>query len=145
MRMPGVEPGSQAWEACMMPLHYMRCTAIAHSHVRCSLRLPKVNSRLKNPMPLRCMSNYHSAPSSLASSSFHNSIIVATPFHHLHHSLSQCSSSATPFTSHSSRAQDSASTSLYLAVGHSCTLPSRHPERPRADLNRDCWIQSPEC
>ena len=24
MRMPGVEPGSQAWEACMMPLHYMR-------------------------------------------------------------------------------------------------------------------------
>ena len=27
LRMPGVEPGSQAWEACMMPLHYMRfCT-----------------------------------------------------------------------------------------------------------------------
>ena len=25
MRTPGVEPGSQAWEACMMPLHYMRC------------------------------------------------------------------------------------------------------------------------
>ena len=24
MRMPGGEPGSQAWEACMMPLHYMR-------------------------------------------------------------------------------------------------------------------------
>ena len=24
MRMPGVEPGSQVWEACMMPLHYMR-------------------------------------------------------------------------------------------------------------------------
>ena len=24
MRMPGVKPGSQAWEACMMPLHYMR-------------------------------------------------------------------------------------------------------------------------
>ena len=24
MRMPGVEPRSQAWEACMMPLHYMR-------------------------------------------------------------------------------------------------------------------------
>ena len=24
MRMPGVEPGSQAWEAYMMPLHYMR-------------------------------------------------------------------------------------------------------------------------
>ena len=25
MRTPGVEPGSQAWEACMMPLHYVRC------------------------------------------------------------------------------------------------------------------------
>ena len=24
VRMPGVEPGSQAWEACMIPLHYMR-------------------------------------------------------------------------------------------------------------------------
>jgi hypothetical protein len=24
MRMPGVGPGSQAWEACMMPLHYKR-------------------------------------------------------------------------------------------------------------------------
>ena len=24
VRMPGVEPGSQAWEACIMPLHYMR-------------------------------------------------------------------------------------------------------------------------
>ena len=24
MRPPGVEPGSQAWEACMMPLHYRR-------------------------------------------------------------------------------------------------------------------------
>ena len=24
MRMPGIEPGSQAWEACMMPLHCMR-------------------------------------------------------------------------------------------------------------------------
>ena len=24
MRTPGVEPRSQAWEACMMPLHYVR-------------------------------------------------------------------------------------------------------------------------
>ena len=24
LRTPGVEPGSQ-WEACMMPLHYVRC------------------------------------------------------------------------------------------------------------------------
>ena len=29
VRMPGVEPGSQAWEACMMPLHYMRCAIAA--------------------------------------------------------------------------------------------------------------------
>ena len=36
MRMPGVEPGSQAWEACMMPLHYMRS---AHA------------ARVLNPMP----------------------------------------------------------------------------------------------
>ena len=28
MRMPGVEPGSQAWEACMMPLHYMRSASL---------------------------------------------------------------------------------------------------------------------
>ena len=28
LRMPGVEPGSQAWEACMMPLHYMRSSGI---------------------------------------------------------------------------------------------------------------------
>ena len=27
MRTPGVEPGSQAWEACMMPLHYVRSCA----------------------------------------------------------------------------------------------------------------------
>ena len=24
LRTPGVEPGLQAWEACMMPLHYVR-------------------------------------------------------------------------------------------------------------------------
>ena len=24
MRLPRVEPGAQAWEACMIPLHYMR-------------------------------------------------------------------------------------------------------------------------
>ena len=22
MRQPGIEPGAQAWEACMLPLHY---------------------------------------------------------------------------------------------------------------------------
>ena len=25
LRTPEVEPGSQAWEACMVPLHYVRC------------------------------------------------------------------------------------------------------------------------
>ena len=30
MRTPGVEPGSQAWEACMMPLHYMRLQGCGH-------------------------------------------------------------------------------------------------------------------
>ena len=29
LRSPGVEPGSQAWEACMMPLHYVRYVSIA--------------------------------------------------------------------------------------------------------------------
>ena len=28
VRMPGVKPGSQAWEACMMPLHYMRYSSL---------------------------------------------------------------------------------------------------------------------
>ena len=35
MRMPGVEPGSQVWEACMMPLHYMR-HGIFHTFFSCS-------------------------------------------------------------------------------------------------------------
>ena len=29
--MPGVEPGSQAWQACMMQLHYMRAYATINS------------------------------------------------------------------------------------------------------------------
>ena len=33
MRMPGVEPGSQAWEACMMPLHYMRSGAASWCNI----------------------------------------------------------------------------------------------------------------
>ena len=28
MRTPVVEPGPQAWEACMMPLHYMRSASL---------------------------------------------------------------------------------------------------------------------
>ena len=38
VRMPGVEPGSQAWEACMMPLHYMRCW-------ECSLQTQSIKQR----------------------------------------------------------------------------------------------------
>ena len=30
MRLPGVEPGAQAWEACMLPLHYRRSCKIGH-------------------------------------------------------------------------------------------------------------------
>ena len=40
MRMPGVEPGSQAWEACMMPLHYMRLSFVPSFHIGQSLRSP---------------------------------------------------------------------------------------------------------
>jgi hypothetical protein len=28
MRTPGIEPGAQAWEACMLPLHYERVPKI---------------------------------------------------------------------------------------------------------------------
>ena len=38
MRMPGVEPGTQAWEACMMPLHYMR-SDVTREPLNISLRL----------------------------------------------------------------------------------------------------------
>ena len=41
MRMPGVKPGSQAWEACMMPLHYMRC-------LECSLQTQSVKQRWRD-------------------------------------------------------------------------------------------------
>ena len=33
LRTPGVEPGSQAWEACMIPLHYVRYDGLlSHDH-----------------------------------------------------------------------------------------------------------------
>ena len=36
MRTPGVEPGSQAWEACMMPLHYVRkCVLCVSVYNKC--------------------------------------------------------------------------------------------------------------
>ena len=34
MRMPGIEPRSQAWEACMMPLHYMHRVRIPDPSIR---------------------------------------------------------------------------------------------------------------
>jgi hypothetical protein len=38
VRMPEVEPGSQAWEACMMPLHYMRfCLKLPLAHHPCTV------------------------------------------------------------------------------------------------------------
>ena len=39
VRMTGVEPGSQAWEACMIPLHYMRCAMGASACYLCVERL----------------------------------------------------------------------------------------------------------
>ena len=70
MRMPGVEPGSQAWEACMMPLHYMRfCTqrlattswTLAHylQSVACTSFSPTRHLRVWLWMGacLRCMSS----------------------------------------------------------------------------------------
>ena len=44
MRPPGVEPGSQAWEACMMPLHYMRCALLAAARLK---RSPALHSNFK--------------------------------------------------------------------------------------------------
>ena len=32
MRTPGIEPGAQAWEACMLPLHYERLRTVAAFH-----------------------------------------------------------------------------------------------------------------
>ena len=39
LHMPGVEPGSQAWGACMMPLHYM-----------CSCQSPRICSRISTTL-----------------------------------------------------------------------------------------------
>ena len=33
MRMPGVEPGSQAWGACVIPLHYMRLGCLSSTQL----------------------------------------------------------------------------------------------------------------
>ena len=49
MRLPGVEPGAQAWEACMLPLHYRRpycCGPQSISAFRlASQSLPLLDSR----------------------------------------------------------------------------------------------------
>ena len=52
MRTPGVEPGSQAWGACMMPLHYERhelsSTAWPISRIEDTLPLvPFTNNELR--------------------------------------------------------------------------------------------------
>ena len=44
MRMPGVEPGSQAWEACMIPLHYMR-SHLCSTAAACYAGLPSLGAR----------------------------------------------------------------------------------------------------
>ena len=34
MRPPGIEPGAQAWEACMLPLHYeLWCLSLRNGHM----------------------------------------------------------------------------------------------------------------
>ena len=47
MRMPGVEPGSQAWEACMIPLHYMRASINRSeiNHTQVHLDVDRVTDR----------------------------------------------------------------------------------------------------
>ena len=54
LRMPGVEPGSQAWEACMMPLHYMRFwTKQAKKHLQLfRLRRAAREKRQRCALPL---------------------------------------------------------------------------------------------
>ena len=41
MRTPGVEPGSQAWEACMIPLHYVRCYSLIFNGGNLKCRIAK--------------------------------------------------------------------------------------------------------
>ena len=49
--MPGVEPGSQAWEACMMPLHYMRHAMILEFGKEHSVRMEWAReSNLTSPL-----------------------------------------------------------------------------------------------
>ena len=44
MRTPGVEPGSQAWEACMMPLHYVRHECHDAAQPSCRARQVQVSA-----------------------------------------------------------------------------------------------------
>lgn len=37
MRLPGVKPGAQAWEACMLPLHYRRSCKSKHQEALINL------------------------------------------------------------------------------------------------------------
>ena len=52
MRMPGVEPGSQVWEACMMPLHYMR-----HSRTRQHSTCRPIQTQIS--LTISCFQQWH--------------------------------------------------------------------------------------
>ena len=52
MRTPGVEPGSQAWKACMMPLHYVRSRSHLHDHggsLVCTASVHPTQLKLESP------------------------------------------------------------------------------------------------
>ena len=53
LRTPGIEPGAQAWEACMLPLHYVRfCRKNGILAVDPSLRLfflLRISTKIQHP------------------------------------------------------------------------------------------------
>ena len=52
LRPPGVEPGSQAWKACMMPLHYVRSRSHLHDHggsLVCTASVHPAQLKLESP------------------------------------------------------------------------------------------------
>ena len=79
MRMPGVEPGSQAWEACMIPLHYMRrniCrqSLILHVAISCSLRTAE--QRLRSEEKDRTAPRYQRCKRKLSVRLFKSTIVL---------------------------------------------------------------------
>ena len=49
MHQPGIEPGAQAWEACMLPLHYERSRT--KHHIACRDRQPQDENSKKYFVP----------------------------------------------------------------------------------------------